>query len=265
MSIQARAVQCSLLIHCTLFTGLVLAGLLPAKQPPPLVIDLSLNLAGVGTGEPAASPGSDSPSPPGASDPQSRAVESSPPLPAPTREIAPSPKKSIPRTPKLQKKRPAPPPHVVKEPTPIAPARPLPPPAAAAADNISTATGSATLSPSAGAGLAQSKAGAGTDHDPGDGSRGEGGGMRDDFTYVRERILHNLRFPAIARQKGQTGEIVVAFNLLADGQVEGMVIVSGSGHDILDQCVLDTIRRVSPFPRPPTSAHLVLPIVFHLK
>ena len=89
--------------------------------------------------------------------------------------------------------------------------------------------------------------------------------MRYDFAYVRERILKNLHFPATARQRGQTGKIVVSFTLMADGQVERIAIVAGSGHDILDQAVIDTIRRVAPFPRPPVSAQLVLPIVFHLK
>lgn len=129
----------------------------------------------------------------------------------------------------------------------------------------SPVTGSAAVSSAPGAGLAQGKDGAGTASGTIGGSRGDGGGIRYDFSYVRERILKNLRFPATARQQGQTGKIVVSFNLLADGQVEQIAIVASSGHDILDQAVIDTIRRVAPFPKPPLSAQLVLPIVFHLK
>lgn len=97
------------------------------------------------------------------------------------------------------------------------------------------------------------------------GNRGNGDGMHYDFSYVRHLILKNLHFPATARKMGLTGKIVVSFVLKADGQVEGITVVASSGHDILDDTVVATIRRVAPFPKPPVSAQLKLPIVFNLK
>lgn len=267
MSIQAKAFQFSLLIHGTLFAGLVLAGLLPTKQPPPLVIDFSLNLSEARAGEAAAAPGSDAPSPAGSTSPQPQAAEASPAIspPKPT-QIAPQPKKAIPPKPNLHKKRPVASPEQVKEVAPSMPSPQAPAPSqASAVAGTSPVTGSTGVSPAPGAGLAQGKNWVGTASGTGGGNRGDGGGMGYDFSYVRERILKNLRFPATARQQGQTGKIVVSFTLLADGQVERIAIVTGSGHDILDQAVIDTIRRVAPFPKPPLSAQLVLPIVFHLK
>ncbi len=263
MSIQAKAFQFSLLIHGTLFAGLVLAGLLPTKQPPPLVIDFSLNLTEARAGQPAASPGSEVPSPAGSASPQPQTVEALP-IPPQPKEIPPSPKKPVPHKAKVPQNRPAPSPHIVKEVATTEPAQSRPEPAEAVTESASSATGQSSSASSPGAGLAQGKDGGGAGNGPSGGRQGEGG-MRYDFTYVRERILSNLRFPASARQRGQTGKIVVSFNLMADGQVERIAIVAGSGHDILDQAVIDTIRRVAPFPRPPVSAQLVLPIVFHLK
>lgn len=267
MSIQAKAFQFSLLIHGTLFAGLVLAGLLPTKQPPHLVIDFSLNLTEARAGEPAAAPGSDAPSPAGSARPQPKAVEALPAISPPKpKEIAPQPKKAIPPKPSVHKKRPVSSPEPVKEVAPSMPPAQAPAPSqVTAVEGTSPVTGSAAVSPASGAGLAQGKNGAGTASGTVGGRRGDGGGMGYDFSYVRERILKNLRFPATARQQGQTGKIVVSFSLMADGQVERVAIVAGSGHDILDQAVIDTIRRVAPFPRPPVSAQLVLPIVFHLK
>lgn len=265
MSIQVKAFQFSLLIHGTLFAGLVLAGLLPTKQPPPVVIDFSLNLTEARAGEPAAAPGSEVPSPAGSASPQPQAVEAppanSPPKP---KEIVPQPKKAIPPKPRVHKKRPEPSPEPLKAMAPRTP--PLQTPSqVSAVEGASPVTGSAAVSSAAGAGIAQGKDGAGAASGTVGGSPGDGGGMRYDFSYVRERILKKLRFPASARQRGQSGKIVVSFTLLADGQVERIAIVAGSGHEILDQAVIDTIRQVAPFPRPPVSAQLVLPIVFHLK
>jgi protein TonB len=263
MSIQVKAFQFSLLIHGALFAGLVLAGLLPTKQPPPVVIDFSLNLTEARAGEPAPAAGSEVPSPAGSASPQPQAVKALP-IPPQPKEIPPSPKKPVPHKAKVPQNRPAPSPHIVKEVATTEPAQSRPEPAAAVTESASSATGQPSSASSPGAGLAQGKDGGGSANGSSGGRQGEGG-MRYDFAYVRERILKNLHFPASARQRGQTGKIVVSFNLMADGQVERIAIVTGSGHDILDQAVIDTIRRVAPFPRPPVSAQLVLPIVFHLK
>lgn len=268
MSIQAKAFQFSLLIHGALFAGLVLAGFLPTKQPPPLVIDFSLNLTEARAGEPAPAAGSELPSPAGSASPQPQVVEAPPAIspPKPT-QIVPQRKKAIPPKPRVHEKRPVPSPERLKDVAPSTQPSQIPEPSqVTAVEGTSPATGSAAVSPALGAWLAQAhgKDAGGSGNGPSGGRQGEGG-MRYDFTYVRERILSNLHFPASARQRGQTGKIVVSFSLMADGQVERIAIIAGSGHDILDQAVIDTIRRVAPFPRPPVSAQLVLPIVFHLK
>ena len=96
--------------------------------------------------------------------------------------------------------------------------------------------------------------------------KGDGGASKnDDFQFVRDLIVKNVSFPISARRMGLTGKIVVAFLLKEDGQVENITVVESTGHDILDSNVVATIRRISPFPKPPAAARIVLPITFHLQ
>lgn len=265
MSTQVKAFQWSLLLHCTLLAGLVLGGLLPTKQSPPLVIDFSFNLTAARAGESATALGAEVPASAGSASSQPQTVETPPSIKPPKpQEIAARPKKAILPKPRVPKKQLLDPPETVKK---LA-SSVSPPPAPSSVtptEGTSPAMGKSPVSSASGAGPAQGKDGAGAAGGALGEQRGEGGGMRYDFTYVRDRILKNLRFPTTARQQGQRGKIVVSFNLLANGQVEHLAIVASSGHELLDQCVIDTIRRVAPFPKPPIRAQLVLPIVFRLK
>jgi len=125
----------------------------------------------------------------------------------------------------------------------------------------STAAAASTASNQAAAGSQSGGAQPGGKHE----GPGGGGKASYNFEYIRRLILNNLSFPATARKMGLTGKIVVSFLLREDGQVEDIAIVSGSGHEILDNNVVATIRRIAPFPRPPARAQLVLPIVYNLK
>ena len=77
--------------------------------------------------------------------------------------------------------------------------------------------------------------------------------------------MRNLTFPATARKLGWTGKILVSFIIMEDGNVEEINVLSGSGHDVLDNNVVTAIRRTAPFPEPPVRAQLVLPIVYSLR
>jgi TonB family protein len=132
--------------------------------------------------------------------------------------------------------------------------------------NQETPTGSGALSGATGS--TSTGGGVGTDRTGGNGAKAGGGrnaGAGYDFNAVRQRILDNLRFPAVARKMGLTGTTVVAFVLLPDGRVEQPTIVSSSGHPILDKAVISTIQRISPFPPPPARTRLVVPVVFTLQ
>ncbi len=103
---------------------------------------------------------------------------------------------------------------------------------------------------------------------PGSGPGKKGGGTKKtqyNLEYIRDIIMKNLKFPASARKLGLTGRVMVSFTLRSDGNVRDIAIVSGSGYEILDGNVIDTIRRIARFPKPPLQAQIVLPIDYHMK
>jgi len=88
--------------------------------------------------------------------------------------------------------------------------------------------------------------------------------LREHYTYIRELIMKNLLYPAIAREKGWTGQTRISFVVCENGCVADIRIVTSSGYRMLDKNVIETIKRASPFPPPPVRAEIVLPITYEL-
>lgn len=87
---------------------------------------------------------------------------------------------------------------------------------------------------------------------------------RQHYAYIKELIEKHLSYPARARKMGWTGRVVVCFQVLTNGRVDRIRIANSSGHEILDRNVVDTIREVEPFPRPPEWVELSMPIIYRL-
>lgn len=119
-----------------------------------------------------------------------------------------------------------------------------------------------------------SGSGSGSGTGSGSGS-GEGSGMSveqqrkrylaEHFAYIRDIIEKNLTYPPLAERNGWTGKVVVYFSVQRDGRVRDIRIVKSSGYDILDEKVIETIRKVQPFPRPPVPAGLKIALSFGLE
>jgi len=88
--------------------------------------------------------------------------------------------------------------------------------------------------------------------------------LREHFAYIRDLIMRNLTYPPMAKKIGWQGKVRVSFIIRNDGKVESLKVVESSGHGILDRNVVDTIREVQPFPKPPVRAELVIPVVYVL-
>jgi protein TonB len=109
--------------------------------------------------------------------------------------------------------------------------------------------------------------GAGTGAGYGSGNAGEAGKaayLKEHFAFIRELILKNLTYPAIARRMGWKGHLTVSFVICEGGSVENIRIVKSSGHRILDENALSTVKRIQPFPKPPVRAEIVIPIEYRL-
>lgn len=255
MSCQSKATQISLLLHVALAFGILLVSRYAIPETPPLVIDFSIATAEAATSAP---PAQIQPVVPPKEPPKSAIKQ-----PQKHKKIAvPRPKTAR----EAAKRAAAPTVQPTQEPAPVPVVDDQP-----VASSADLQAGASRGDPDAATATASGQAAAGNQaesaHQGGKQGSGTGGGGKASFNfeYIRRLILNNLSFPATARKMGLTGKIVVSFLLREDGQVEDIAIVSGSGHEILDNNVVATIRRIAPFPRPPARAQLVLPIVFNLK
>ncbi len=108
------------------------------------------------------------------------------------------------------------------------------------------------------------------------GGRGEGRGsgspkqadvdlyLKEHYAYIRDLIMRHLVYPPKAKKMGWEGKVTVAFTISETGMASALRVVAGSGHQILDENVMDTIKEVQPFPRPPAPAPLKIPITYRL-
>jgi protein TonB len=80
------------------------------------------------------------------------------------------------------------------------------------------------------------------------------------------RLLQaNLYYPRMARKRGITGEVIVAFELLQSGEARGIVVRSGD-RTILNKAAIETIERLSgEFPKPEQPLTLNVPIRYQLQ
>lgn len=85
------------------------------------------------------------------------------------------------------------------------------------------------------------------------------------FGYIRDLIVANIKYPYTARRMGWKGSLTVAFVILENGTVETVRVIKSSGHDLLDQSVLKTVRTLQSFPKPPSRAEVIIPIAFRLE
>jgi len=108
------------------------------------------------------------------------------------------------------------------------------------------------------------KAGA---HGAGSGNAVEKAGMRylkAHFAYIRDLIMRNISYPCIARRNGWEGIVTVSFVISENGYVRDIKIKEGSGFDVLDKNAARTIKKASPFPKPPAEALIKIPIAYKL-
>ncbi len=89
--------------------------------------------------------------------------------------------------------------------------------------------------------------------------------LREQFEYIKTLIDKNLVYPRKAKRMGWSGKVVVSFVIKEDGYVTGMKIIISSGYDLLDDNVIETIRKVQPFPKPPVRAEIKIPITYRLE
>jgi periplasmic protein TonB len=85
------------------------------------------------------------------------------------------------------------------------------------------------------------------------------------FAGIRSSIISKLSYPQLARRKGWAGTVKVSFVVNEDGGVNNVKVLATSGFEVLDNNAIETIRRCSPYPKPPCMAEIVMPITYRLQ
>lgn len=89
--------------------------------------------------------------------------------------------------------------------------------------------------------------------------------LKKHFAYIRDQVAGNMRYPGLAGRMGWSGRLAVEFVVQKDGSANSIRIVKSSGVSLLDSDARDTVLRSAPFPKPPVSAKLVIPIEYSLE
>jgi TonB family protein len=97
----------------------------------------------------------------------------------------------------------------------------------------------------------------------GDSTGGTPASQRD-FSFIREKIQRNTRYPRLARQMGLEGQVKVSFTVCHDGKIMDLKVMESSGVSILDKCAIEAVKKTSPFPSQQLEAKVIIPIVYRL-
>lgn len=68
------------------------------------------------------------------------------------------------------------------------------------------------------------------------------------LAQIRKRIMQKKNYPIVAKENGWIGSVKLSFKINASGGLEFVKLLQSSGHEILDQSALETIRKAAPLP-----------------
>lgn len=107
---------------------------------------------------------------------------------------------------------------------------------------------------------------AGRGAENGESLSGDGGSayLKSHFNFIRGHLREHLCYPSIARKRGWSGEVMVAFTIYPDGRADDVAIQKSCGISLLDKSAVKTVHNACPFPLPPMAARIVIPIVYQL-
>jgi protein TonB len=88
-------------------------------------------------------------------------------------------------------------------------------------------------------------------------------------SLIRTRFAEYFVYPRMAQSHGWQGEVVLSFRIGVDGTVSHIQIMRGSGHAILDQAALDSMRNIERIEFAPGMVlrhrlELRMPVIYHL-
>jgi protein TonB len=88
--------------------------------------------------------------------------------------------------------------------------------------------------------------------------------LKEQYLYIRERIVTSISYPPLARKMGWCGRVKIIFVVCEDGGVDNARVVESSGFTLLDTNTIDTVKKAAPFPSPPVRAEIRMAITYRL-
>lgn len=130
-----------------------------------------------------------------------------------------------------------------------------------AAAQTGTGTGTGTGSST---GYGKSGSGTGSGSSGSSGTGGKSGYTNQQFEYIKELVQKKAFYPKVAKLQGWEGQVTLSFIIHLDGRVKDISVVKSSGREILDKSAMEAVKIASPFPRPPATVELKLPVTYKL-
>lgn len=256
MNTDVKTFLVSLVLHLVVVGSAVSFAGMPTLREKPVLIDFTINGTIAEQAVKKSDPGEAPPPPRSLPAPKVKTVRSHPvssePQPHPEPVAAPVPMEASPAA------------VPVAAPVATAPAQPVP-----AANNSNVVASSIFGSGHTVRGIG-TPGGSGV-NSPGNGPKGESTEtlrmryMKKHFAYIRDLVAANMRYPGLARRMGWSGKLTVEFVVQKDGSATTIRVVNSSGVPLLDSDARDTVVRSGPFPKPPVSARLVIPVEYKLE
>ena len=88
--------------------------------------------------------------------------------------------------------------------------------------------------------------------------------VKEHFLYIKESVQKKIAYPRMARKMGWQGRVLISFVICKDGSVKNIRIVESSGFKALDKNAVEAIQKEAPFPKPPVSAEIIIPVTYKL-
>ena len=86
------------------------------------------------------------------------------------------------------------------------------------------------------------------------------------LSILRERIISETRYPAIARANGWKGRVILAVRLDEKGKLLQAVVRQSSGYEVLDRAAVTLMRKITPVENPLAEPVTIeVPILYELK
>ena len=98
----------------------------------------------------------------------------------------------------------------------------------------------------------------------GSGTQPGDGYAHENMSSISGLIHGRVYYPRIARKNNWQGRVLVHFVVGTDGKTSDVALRESSGHRVLDESAIETIRELDGLPKPPVPVPLTVPVYFRL-